>query len=283
MLSDNKIYLLGKDVSDSKSKLIQEAIYNSCDIPFSYELCSIESEDELFRFIDARIDNHNFAANVTYPYKKLVNEYLQNKGFSASLQVKYCEGCNLITSEKNLYNFDGAACVYAFNDLDIELKNKFIVICGTGITAFSIQYALVNSGFSNICLLSRTDKRISELSKINPEITFKNYEDAKLVLNQANILIDATPCSFNESPVVDAALLNNDTIVMDVSYGDIDTPLVNSAKSHGLKAFDGKRMLVAQAVMSIRQICDDFNLPIDDKNDFKKMYNIGLEVLNLQR
>lgn len=283
MAADKNIYLIGKDLKKSNSKIIQDSLYGYLGINFEYVRKDLGSEHKVSDFIKSQLLYNFFASNVTYPYKNFVYKHLEQQNWQLSESVKFANGCNLIiAANRSMYNFDGQACSISLKFNKVSINNKNILICGTGVTAMSICFALQQEKPNKITIMSRSKDKVNKLKKSYKNIEFDIYQNLKTYISDCDIFIDATPLSYNDLPIFDVSKLNKNTVVFDVRYGDFDTPIIANAKNNKLKAIDGKGMLIAQAVLSVMQICNEYKLDIKKPLDFKNMYNVCAEKLNLR-
>lgn len=287
---NKKIFLVGGDVSRSKSYLIHNALYNFLGLDFCYELVSVDSNKEFLNFLNDHLNSDFFASNVTFPYKTFAKNYVLENGSYVSDTCHWADGCNLLISPNlSAFNYDGYGCCMFLELQGILLKNKTITICGTGATAKSIACAMLQNGAKKINLLSRTKKRILELKKTwkyfnNKKIFFCIYDDCSSLLQNTDILIDACPkakyIDIWEAGLINLRNLESNACVMDVLYKDKDMALECLAKDNNLLFYNGKGMLISQAVLCVQEICRHLNINNKNTKDFKKMYNVALDAIN---
>lgn len=222
--------LIGEHLGHSFSKDIHNLIGN-----YNYILKEIP-KDELDAFMQAK----DFKAiNVTIPYKQDVIPYLD------SIDPKASEigAVNTIVNKNGKlygYNTDfyGLKNLILFNK--ITLKNKKVLILGTGGTSKTAYSVAKDLGAKEIYKVSRTKS----------ELTI-DYETAKSVHSDAQIIINTTPVGMfpntNGCPI-DLSVFPNLSGVIDVIYNPLNTNLVLNAKNLGIKASGGLFMLVLQAI-----------------------------------
>lgn len=277
MSDSREINLIGKDLSNSLSFVLHSEIYKHLGYDLHYKNLEFNSSEDVLNYLRDKADNDHFISNVTYPYKKIVNDFCCSNQGVFDDTCKACGGCNFISLKPFLArNFDGKAAVKFFKMKDINIKDKDVVICGSGVTARSIAYELKGELPSSITIATRGDSR-----QINFEYAIcKNYSDLYEEFANCDILIDATPLGVDDNPIIDTKLLKKSAFVLDIVYSDVDTSLVESAKKNNLVAFDGKGMLVLQAIYSIQEISKILGLHNEKVNDFEKLYNIGMKAIS---
>jgi shikimate dehydrogenase len=86
----------------------------------------------------------------------------------------------------------------------------------------------------------------------------ENYDGAKSLFVQADVVINATPLGMKEDdpPPFDTELLHRGQTVFDVVYASGETLLVCQARAGGAKAYSGLAMLVFQAQASAQVFLD---------------------------
>lgn len=288
----NKIYLIGGDVSRSKSYLIHNAIYEFLGLNLEYELVSLPTRLQAIDFVKSHLNDPFFASNITFPYKKIIKDYAYSLNADVSLSSKFADGSNLIISPNlSLLNYDGQGLICFLKMHTISIKNANVVICGTGATSMSICAAFLNEGVSKINILSRTASRIERFCESNKylnnqKINFYTYKDSEKFLHDADILVDACPKDKYKSTWVDGSInlknIKKSACIVDVLYKDANMPIERLAKDYNLKFFDGKGMLVSQAVLCIQEIAKRLHCKNKDLNNFRKLYTIGSQAIGFE-
>lgn len=267
----SKIFLLGGDLSSSKSYIMQNTIYRHFGLPFEYCMCSFESQSELCKFIAQHSRDDFFAANVTFPFKHDVLNLAQIEDFDECCQFS-C-GTNLLLSnghDMSACNYDGPGLGMYLEKNDIEVKGISAMIFGTGITARSIAFALIQLGVKQIIFVSRTEKKASELfdqyrtkfEKFGVECEATTYNKIETDLQSVSLVINATPMG-KFADIIDANPMNGyefnqSQTAIDVVYTHGLTPFLTQAKNSGCHIYDGTYMLAAQAALSVLKIVEYF-------------------------
>ena len=185
------------------------------------------------------METKNFKAiNVTIPYKELVIPYLSY----IDPKAKQIGAVNTIINDNNKlygYNTDYLGLKQLIIKNKIDFKNKKVLILGTGGTSKTAFVLSKDLGCAQVIKVSRrkSDETIS-------------YEEAKEKYNDANIIINTTPCGMypNDDLIIELDNFNNLEAVVDVIYNPLNTKLIRAAKERNIKAVNGLYMLVAQAV-----------------------------------
>ncbi len=220
-----KYGLIGGNLSHSYSALVHRE--------FGYEYVHAElKKEELQEFVKSGVFD---AFNVTIPYKKEVIAYLDELSAEASalqsVNTVINRGGKLIG-----YNTDYYGMRYILNKAGIELKDKKVLVLGSG-------------GTSNTALAVARDAHAREVVTVgrNSAVNYTNYN---ILHSDAQVLINTTPVGMypnNGGKPVELALLPKLEGVGEVIYNPLKSALALEAEALGIKCTDGLLMLVAQA------------------------------------
>ena len=245
--------LIGEKLGHSFSKIIHEKLAD-----YTYELCPL-AKDELDAFMTAKQFK---AINVTIPYKQDVIPYCDVLDDSA----KRIGVVNTIVNRDGKlfgYNTDFAGFLYNLNAHGITLKDKKVMICGSGGTCKTVTAVAEYMGAKEILVVSRSKKENA--------VTYEECIRHKDV----DVVVNASPKGMypdnGESPL-DLSNFPNCKAVVDVIYNPLKTRLLQQAEQLGMKAVNGLEMLVAQAKFAVEHF-----LSTEIEND--KIDQITLELL----
>ena len=234
----NKYGCIGKKLTHSFSKEIHAKLAD-----YVYELIEL-TEDEIPSFFDKK----EFSAiNVTIPYKQTVIPYLD----SISAIAERIGAVNTIVNKNGTlygYNTDYYGMKALIERVGIEIKNKKVLILGTGGTSKTARVVSTDLGASEILTVSR--KKTDE---------FITYEEAILKHTDANVIINTTPSGMYpdcESKPIDIRTFQQLDGVIDAVYNPLCTNLVLDAKQRGIKSEGGLYMLVMQAIVAVEKFLD---------------------------
>ncbi len=226
---------IGKKLTHSFSKEIHSKLAD-----YEYELIEL-TEDEIEAFFNKKQFN---AINVTIPYKQTVIPYLD----SLSNVAKRIGAVNTIVNRNGKlygYNTDYYGMKALIEKNGIDLKNKKVLILGTGGTSKTANVLMEDMGATEIITVSR--------SKTEKYIT---YEEAVKEHCDAKVIINTTPSGMYpdcDGIPIDISVFNNLEGVVDVVYNPLYTNLILKAKEKGIKAEGGLYMLVMQAVVAVEK------------------------------
>lgn len=245
-----KYALIGEKLGHSYSKIIHEKFYKEINSEDSYELIEIPAGNLKKEF--QRISSLYNGINVTIPYKMDVMELLDGispeaDAIGAVNTVKFTVGGAFG------YNTDyfGLKCTFEVND--IYVKNKKIVILGTGGVSRAALAVCRDMGAGDITFVSTSSPKIDGCRVIA-------YSDTI----EGDILINCTPVGMY--PNTDASPLKDISesfeAVVDTIYNPNETKLMQMASQKGIKAVSGLYMLVAQGMYS-QSIWRDYDIDTD--------------------
>ena len=225
---------IGKKLTHSFSKEI-----HGCLADYAYELIELD-EDAVPPFLKSR----EFAAiNVTIPYKQTVIPYLD---FVSPIAQRIGAVNTIVNQEGKLYgyNTDYYGMKALIEKIGVDLKDKKVLILGTGGTAKTARAVAEDLGASVILTVSRKDRG---------DIT---YEDAVSTHADAHVLINTTPAGMYpncETALVDIHAFCALEGVIDAVYNPLCTNLVLDARERDIRAEGGLYMLVMQAVVAVEK------------------------------
>ncbi len=225
-----KYGLIGEHLAHSYSPEIHRRLAD-----YSYELTELAPE-ELERFMK----EHPFdAINVTIPYKRDVIPYLDE----CSPIAREIGAVNTVVRRNGKlcgYNTDFYGMEAMLRRMNMELKEKKVLILGSGGTCKTARCLAEHMGAREVLTVSRTER--------DGCIT---YGEAASVHADAQIILNTTPVGMypntDESPI-DLRLFPRLEGVADVIYHPLRTLLVQQAQELGIPACGGLYMLVMQAV-----------------------------------
>ena len=226
-----KFGLIGRTLKHSYSEKIHAILAG-----YEYKLYELEP-DQLKSFVKS---GKLKGFNVTIPYKKDVMEYLDEIDDSARL----IGAVNTVVNENGKlkgYNTDFKGVEYMLLRAGITLKNKKVMILGTGGTGNTVTAVAKAHGAKEIIIVSRGGK-----------INYDNYFERADV----DVIVNTTPVGMypnNYQSPIDLQKFDNLSGVVDVIYNPDTTLLTAQAKQQGIKNTNGLPMLVAQAKFAMEK------------------------------
>ncbi len=223
--------LLGRRLSHSLSPQIHALLGVT---PYTL----LEREPEM---LDAFFAQRAFRGiNVTIPYKKDVIPYCD----ALTPTAKTIGSVNTIVRRADGTLLGGNTDAFGFSYLvrrsGVDVKNKTVLVLGTGGASLTVRASLEQLGAAEILSVSRTGK-----------INYKNVYD----FSSADVIINTTPVGMypnNSQRLLDLSRFGHLSGVLDLIYNPKLTPLLYDAKQAGIPYGDGLAMLVAQAWQSAK-------------------------------
>ena len=244
-----KCALVGKSIGYSYSKEIHEQMGL-----YGYDLCSVAPED-LSAFVASHLRGAAQASgdtpeqyagiNVTIPYKKTIMPLLDEVDELASaigaVNTVYHRNGKQVGTNTDLYGF-----LYMLREAGIPLKDRKVLILGTGGACAMVRYACLQEGAASVTIASR-DPENAAVCQAHCCGYDALPEDTQILINTtpAGTYPDVDACPVDLS---DAAVLPALEGVADLIYNPAKTTLLLAAEARGIACAGGLSMLVAQAV-----------------------------------
>jgi 3-dehydroquinate dehydratase/shikimate dehydrogenase len=180
---------------------------------------------------------------VTMPLKQEVLPHLANMDpLTARIGA-----CNTLRTgaDGKIYGFNtDVAGVVRPLEKRMRLKGARIVVLGAGGAARAAVFGLVEQG-AEVFVVNRTHETAVALAR---KAHAKSLKQELLAKNKFDALINTTPCGMagvkQALPIKESEL--NVSLVFDMVYNPLDTPLLKLAKARGLAVVSGLEMFVQQ-------------------------------------
>jgi len=247
----NRACVIGWPIKHSRSPIIHGHWLAQHKIEGEYTKVPVEPET-LDEFV-SRIRHGEFnGCNVTVPHKEnilehvdIIDEAAQEIGAANTL---WMEGDVLHATNTDAYGF--------VKNLDTvapgwDNPSNAALVLGAGGAARAVLIALMHRGFRTIHLVNRTRARASELaSKFGESIKVDDWRARNALCANVDLIVNTTALGMTGSPPLEIELQEaaSDTVVTDLVYAPLITPLLEQASERGLKSVDGLGMLLHQAV-----------------------------------
>lgn len=126
------------------------------------------------------------------------------------------------------------------------------LIIGAGGAARAAVHAFCVNGHT-VCVTNRTDERASDVAgAFGPMVTARRWSERHAAARDVDVVVNASAAGMGGGPALDFSLdhTRDDTVVYDMVYTPIRTPLIDAARARGLTTVDGLGMLIGQARIS---------------------------------
>jgi len=186
--------------------------------------------------------------NVTAPFKEQAFALAD----TASDAARLSSSANILAFDKGRVHADSSDGLGMMRALveqapALDVSGRPVVLLGAGGAARAAAGALVAAGAS-VRIVNRSRERAEALAAdLGSSVAVVDeagaFADAVLVINALSI-----------QPDPDLSRLSTETVVMDMTYRPIATPLLLKARARGLTTVDGLAMLIGQAAPSFEAI-----------------------------
>jgi shikimate dehydrogenase len=262
--------VIGDPISHSKSPLIHGFWIQALGLSADYRATHVTAEGLGACFAARRADPFWMGCNVTMPHKAAVLAHvdevdpLAERLQAANCIVKQPDG-RLIAGNTDVDGVAEPLRRHRIGDYPDHVAN-YVQIIGAGGAARAAVLGAQAAGFGDFDLFNRTPGRADALARLagapfgtgNPLQALgpiRNPDDGASVQRYSHILINATSMGMQgANPVpVDLSAYYPDTIVFDMVYAPLETPLLAQARARGLRTIDGLEMLVGQAATAFER------------------------------
>ncbi|NLJ99463.1 MAG: shikimate dehydrogenase [Tissierellia bacterium] len=258
--------LIGHPISKTLSPIIHNSFYklinaNNIYLTFDVEKRDLETIINSFKILNIK------GFNVTLPHKISIIKYLDD----ISEEAKIIGAINTVKNKNGKligHNTDGIGFLKSLELEGIDIKDRNILILGSGGAANAISVSVSMAGAKKIFISNRTlakaEKLTKRIKKQFPEIAIE-YGDLELKnvpKNEIDMVINCTSVGMypkiHEAPIEFQGFSKN-LIVYDLIYKPRKTKLIKMAQRRGYRTVGGLSMLINQALCSQ-------NIWIENKN-----------------
>lgn len=255
----SRVYgIIGSPITHSLSPRMQNAALSAAGIDAVY-VPFLVSPDQLGPAVAGLRALGVSGFNVTIPHKCAIMPFIDTIDSAALL----AGAVNTVVWEKNGftgYNTDGEGLVRSLAvDHGRLVSGQQVVVYGAGGAVRGAVAALARHGVSRISIYNRTPRRSAELitsiAPHFPRVVFEQLSDLATLecrLATTDLLLQGTSLGMHGEVVADlnVALLPAASLVYDMVYAPMETPLIAAARNRGLACQDGLGMLVGQGELA---------------------------------
>ena len=245
------ITLLGDPVSHSLSPQIHNAAFRDRSLNAVYVALRCSSAD--CGPLLLAIARSGGAGNVTAPHKEIAAATVE----LPTEAVQVTGACNTFWLENDRVagdNTDVEGFLRAVDKLMGDVAGANVLLLGAGGAARAVVAALAHAKVDRLSVYARSPQRLANLEqrasalRVRIQSTERLYEPVDLIVN-------ATPLGFHDDDRLPFPLegLPSKTAIVDLVYRPDETAWVRHAREHGLRAIDGKEMLLHQAAASFER------------------------------
>lgn len=259
--------VIGSPISQSLSPLMHSYWFQSEGMSGSYEALEVAAEELKAALSSFRTQGYA-GFNVTVPHKTAILPLLDRitplaRQMGAVNTVKI----NADGTTTGI-NTDGIGFLKHLN-LNVPgwAKDKPVLLLGSGGAARAAALALLNDKVPMIMMCNRTREKAEAIAAElgRGRITTVDWTDRNDAVMGAGLVVNTTTLGMTGQPPldIDLAKAGSDTVVYDIVYKPLQTPLIEAAKARGLKTVDGLGMLVYQGAAAFK-VWFDRDVGFDD-------------------
>lgn len=254
-MSEHKIPLagvIGSPVAHSKSPRLHGFWLRKYGIAGYYVPLHVEPSE--LQKVVRTLPNMGFVgANVTIPHKEAILQIADEvtdtaKMIGAANTLVFQTDGRILADNTDAYGFIENLRQGAPN---WTAENSIAVVLGAGGAARAVIASLLQAGVSQIVLGNRTAERAEILAKsFGPKIKVVDWAHLPEYFASADLLVNTTSLGMVGKPSLSLPLntLTAKTVVTDIVYTPLETPLLAHAREVGSVTVDGLGMLLHQAV-----------------------------------
>jgi shikimate dehydrogenase len=243
--------VIGWPIAHSRSPLIHGYWLRKYGIDGSYTKEPVRPE-ALPEFL-ASLKERGFAGcNVTVPHKEAVFAAAEIREPSAvavgAANTLWFEGNALACANTDTYGFMANLDQCAAEWRKVPGP---VLILGAGGSARAVIYGFLEAGRDDIRVFNRTLDRAQDIARhFGARVSAWGWDVRNEHVSEASLIVNTTTLGMNGvgDPEIDLSRARKDTILTDLVYVPLETPLLRSARQHGLVGVDGLGMLLHQAV-----------------------------------
>jgi shikimate dehydrogenase len=250
------INLLAYPAGHSISPAFQQAALDHCGLDARYAALST-APDALGDAVDMLRTEQYLGANVTIPHKVAVRRHLD----ALDPWAETLGAVNTIVKQGDRligHNTDAYGLLRALREqANFEPRGRSVLLLGAGGAARAAAFGLCREGVASLTIANRTLERavdlVMALRKAGPVLTATSMavDEIAEAVEGADLVVNATSVGMShggaagESPI-DVGLLRPGTIVFDMVYTPMESPLIEGARSVGAVGVSGLWMLIYQ-------------------------------------
>jgi shikimate dehydrogenase len=262
--------VIGDPIAHSKSPMIHGFWIKALGLQADYRAAHVTSDGLAAYFAARRTDPDWAGCNVTMPHKEAVLAHVDEVDAlaarlnAANTILKRVDG-TLVAGNTDVDGVSEPLCRHCIGGYANHVAT-YVQIIGAGGAARAAVLGAQAAGFGDFDIFNRSAARADQVAQLagtawgtgNPLDSLgpiRNPNDGLAEQRYSHIVINATSMGMQGvNPVpIDLSGYYPDTIVFDMVYAPLETPLLAQARAHGLRTIDGLEMLVGQAATAFER------------------------------
>ncbi|MCJ9429862.1 shikimate dehydrogenase [Kordiimonas marina] len=251
-----KAAVIGWPIFHSLSPLIHNHWMHEVGIEGAYEAVAVEPEN-LAAGVQRLVAEGYSGFNVTVPHKEKILPYITKlaplaRQMGAVNTVKV-EADGTLTG----FNTDGIGLVtHLKTSVPDWPKDKPALILGAGGAARAAALGLLLEDLPFVMISNRTRLKAEKIAEDigRGRMTVVDWQDRNSAVAAAGLVVNTTTLGMVGQPPLelDLSAAASDTVVYDIVYKPLETPLLAAARARGLRTVDGLGMLVHQGAAAFK-------------------------------
>jgi len=237
--------VIGDPVSHSLSPLMHSGWIADHGLDATYTALQLRAEDPVAAI---RALKGLAGANVTAPHKEAAAKAAGWRlGVANTLEWGADGGLAA-------YNTDGDGFIDSLDAAAPDWRQRVgrALVVGAGGAARDIGRALIRAGVPDMAVVNRTAARAGAVALDWGRGAAHDWSELESCFATADLIVNTTTLGMAGSPSTDWPVVacRPGTIVVDIVYRPLETPLLKAARARGLQAIDGLGMLIHQGARS---------------------------------
>lgn len=247
---DVKTYcIIGDPVDHSLSPAMHNAAFKALGLNCTYIAFRV-AEEELETAIQSLRKTRMAGFNVTMPHKVAIMKFLDELE-STCLKINAVNTVNNESGKFKGYNTDIYGFIQPLKRRNVRLAGKVALVMGAGGAARAVLAALAEEGMAKAIIAGRSTSKAKDIAEqagkqgLGCEII--SFDEVPDHARRADLIVNATPLGMKREPsMIKPEEIGGKSIVYDLVYMPMETPLIESAKEAGAAVVYGYEMLVEQ-------------------------------------
>ncbi|MEM8772299.1 MAG: shikimate dehydrogenase [Pseudomonadota bacterium] len=253
--------VIGSPISHSLSPLIHNSWAKRCFIEGMYEAIKVAPDYAEFAAAMDRLRSEGYAGvNVTLPHKENAIRYAD----TVSPTAQRTGAANMLTFSPDgvhAHSSDGEGFLASLSEVSIPGEPVNVLILGAGGAARAIAEACsrltTEEGRPRDTKIFITNRTVEKAQNIADEAGADTipWAQRSARLENIDLLVNATSLGMHGQPALNLDLdaLPLQSVVYDIVYTPLETPLIEAARGRGNPAIGGLDMLLWQAVPGFQE------------------------------
>lgn len=275
-----KAAVIGHPISQSLSPHIHNYWFQATQLKGDYQAVDVAPEG--LKDTVGWMKADNFAGfNVTVPHKTAILEFMDK--LTPLARRMGAVNTVLIGEDGKLtgFNTDGIGFIKHLNtEVPDWPKDRPAFVLGAGGAARAACLALLNAGVPMVMISNRTREKAEAVADEigQGRMTVVDWKHRQDAVAGAGLIVNTTTLGMVGQPplLLDLTGAPSDTVVYDIVYKPLITPLLSAARNRGLRIVDGLGMLVHQGAAAFK-LWFDKDVGFDDTLRNQLLKELGEE------